>query len=115
MVMLGIQRIRSIVTNKWVILIYTCTRALVPLVALVAQLGKNLPAVQEAGFHPWVRKILWRRKWQPTPVLFPGEVHGQRSQAVCSSWDCRESDMTVRLSLSLFQTLYWFMPSISAI
>ena len=20
------------------------------------------------GFHPWVRKIPWRRKWQPTPV-----------------------------------------------
>ena len=21
------------------------------------------------GFNPWVRKILWRRKWQPTPVF----------------------------------------------
>ena len=30
-------------------------------------------------FSPWVRKILWRRKWQPTPVFFPGESHGQRS------------------------------------
>ena len=25
------------------------------------------------GFNPWVRKIPWRRKWQPTPVLLPGE------------------------------------------
>ena len=24
-------------------------------------------------FHPWVRKIPWRRKWQPTPVLLPRE------------------------------------------
>ena len=24
------------------------------------------------GFDPWVRKILWRRKWQPTPVFLPG-------------------------------------------
>ena len=24
-------------------------------------------------FGPWVRKILWRRKWQPTPVFLPGE------------------------------------------
>ena len=25
------------------------------------------------GFHPWVRKILWRRAWQPTPVFLPGK------------------------------------------
>ena len=31
------------------------------------------------GFKPWVRKILWRRKWQPTPVFFPGKSHGQKS------------------------------------
>ena len=31
--------------------------------------------------HPWVRKILWRRRWQPTPVFSPGEFHGQRSLA----------------------------------
>ena len=28
------------------------------------------------GFNPWVRKIAWRRKWQPTPVFSPGEFHG---------------------------------------
>ena len=28
------------------------------------------------GFKPWVRKILWRRAWQPTPVFLPGESHG---------------------------------------
>ena len=46
---------------------------------LVAQSVKNPPAVQEMGFDPWVRKIPWRRKWQPTPVFLPGESHGQRS------------------------------------
>ena len=30
-------------------------------------------------FDPWVRKIPWRRAWQPTPVFLPGESHGQRS------------------------------------
>ena len=30
------------------------------------------------GFDPWVRKISWRRAWQPTPVFFPGESRGQR-------------------------------------
>ena len=42
--------------------------------------GKE-PACQcrRRGFHPWVRKILWRRKWQPILVFLPGESHGQRS------------------------------------
>ena len=31
------------------------------------------------GFHPWVRKIPWRMKWQPTPVFLPGEIQGQRT------------------------------------
>ena len=41
--------------------------------SLVAQMVKNLPAMQEAGFNPWVGKILWRSTWQPTPVFLPGE------------------------------------------
>ena len=36
------------------------------------------------GFDPWVRKIPWRRAWQPTPVFMPEESHGQRSLADCS-------------------------------
>ena len=28
------------------------------------------------GFDPWVRKIAWRREWQPTPVFLLGESHG---------------------------------------
>ena len=35
------------------------------------------------GFSPWVRKILWRRAWQPTPVSLPGEFHGRRSLVGC--------------------------------
>ena len=31
------------------------------------------------GSNPWIRKIPWKRKWQPTPVFLPGESHGQRS------------------------------------
>ena len=33
----------------------------------------KLSVIQETGFDPWVRKIPWRRKWQPTPVFLPGE------------------------------------------
>ena len=31
---------------------------------------------KRCGFDPWVRKIPWRREWQPTPVFLPGETHG---------------------------------------
>ena len=34
---------------------------------------------KRCGFDPWVRKIPWRRKWQPTPVFLPAKYHGQRS------------------------------------
>ena len=46
---------------------------------LVAQMVKNLPAMRETLVHPWVRKIPWKRKWQPTQVFLPGKSHGQRS------------------------------------
>ena len=45
-------------------------------------------------FDPWVGKIPWRRKWQPTPVFLPGESHGQRSMMGYSPWCRKESDMT---------------------
>jgi len=35
----------------------------------------------------------WRIAWQPTPVFLPGESHGQRSLAVYSPLDLKESDM----------------------
>ena len=38
--------------------------------------------------------IYWRRKWQPTPVLLPGESHGQGSLAGSGPWGRRESDTT---------------------
>ena len=50
------------------------------------------------GFDSWVRKIPWRRKWQPTPVFLPGEAHGQRSLVGYSPWGRKESDTTKRLS-----------------
>ena len=33
-------------------------------------------------------RVVWRRQWQPTPVLLPGESHGQRSLVGCSPWGC---------------------------
>ena len=39
-------------------------------------------------FDPWVGKILWRRKWQPTPVFMPGKSHRQRGLVGYSPWGC---------------------------
>ena len=52
------------------------------------------------GFDPWVRKIPWRRKWQPTPVLLPGKSHRWRSLVGYSPWGHKESDTTERLHFS---------------
>ena len=40
-------------------------------------------------FDPWFGKILWRRAWQPTPVVMPRETVGQRSLAGYSPGGCR--------------------------
>ena len=50
------------------------------------------------GFNPWVRKIPWRRKCQPTPVFLPGKSHGQKRLAGYSSWSRKELDTTEQLS-----------------
>ena len=49
------------------------------------------------GFDPWVRKIPWRRKWQPALVLLPGKYHWWRSLVGYSLWGHKEKDMTERL------------------
>ena len=45
-------------------------------------------------FDPWIKKIPWRKEWQPTPVLLPGQSHGQRSLVGYSPWGRTELDMT---------------------
>ena len=47
--------------------------------------------------HPWVRKIPWRRKWQPTPVFLPGKSYGQRSLVGYNPQGRKESDTTEQL------------------
>ena len=54
----------------------------------------SLLAMQETWVQSQVRKIPWRRKWQPTPVFLPGKSHGQRSLVGYSPWGHKESDMT---------------------
>ena len=69
-----------------------------------------------ATWKSWVRKIPWRREWQPTPVFLPGKSQGLRSLAGYSSWGRKELDATEQLILllslsfhylSLMDWLYW--------
>ena len=46
------------------------------------------------GLDSWVRKIPWKRTWQPTPVFLIGESHGQRSLVGYSPQGRKELDMT---------------------
>ena len=63
------------------------------LIGLPRQISGKEPSCQ-SSFDPWLGKIPWRKKWQPTPIFLPGEDNGQRSLAGYSPWDHRESDMT---------------------
>ena len=54
---------------------------------------------KKCGFNPWVRKILWKRKWQSTPVFLPGKSHGQRNLVGYSPWGLKESDMTDHIQM----------------
>ena len=44
---------------------------------------------RRCGFDPWVGKIPWSRKWQPTLVFLPGESYGQRSLVGYNPWGLR--------------------------
>ena len=68
--------------------------------------GKNLPAMQETRFSPWVAKIPWRRKWQPIPVFLPGESLGQRSLVGYSPWGGKESDTNEWLTIPYYMNKY---------
>ena len=72
---------------------------------LVTQTVKSHLQCRRPRFDPWVGKMPWRRKWQPTPVFLPGEFHGRGSLVVYGPWGHNELDTAERLTLTLFRTL----------
>ena len=50
--------------------------------------------LRDAGWISGSGRYPWRRAWQPTLVLLPGESHGKRSLAGYSPWGCTELDPT---------------------
>ena len=57
-------------------------------------INKSIPIPIRRRFHPWVRKIPWRREQLSTSVFWPGEFH-----VLYGPWGHKESDTTERLSL----------------
>ena len=75
-------------------------------------LGKGLLSGKESAcqcrgheFDPWVGKIPWRRKWQPTPVFLTRKFLGQRSLVGYNLWGAKESDTTWWLNNSKFRQI----------
>ena len=87
---------------------------------------------RRCGFDPWVGKILWRRKRQPSPVLLPGKSHGYRSLAGYSLWGhwrvervfnmanyfSRHFLQVIQILLSFFRkipTSHWGIPTLNLV
>ena len=62
---------------------------------MVKNQSANAGDDRKFGFDPWVGKLPWRRKWQPTLRSLLGKSCGQRSLASYSPRGYREPDMTL--------------------
>ena len=65
------------------------------------------------GFDPCVGQIPWRRKWQPTPVLLPGNFHGWRSLVGYSPWGRKELHTTEQLHFLTFPFFLMVFPVVT--
>ena len=72
--------------------------------SLVSQMVRVCLQYWRPRFKPWVRKILWRRKWQATPV--PGKSHGWSSLAGYNSLGCKKVDTTEATSFHFILLTY---------
>ena len=95
--------------DSWVTKIFPSEGVSFPLqyscASLVVQTVKNLPAMWET----WVRSLDWEdpleRILQHTPVLLPGEPHGQRSLEGHSSWGRKESETNEGLGTQILPAM----------
>ena len=62
------------VQEEWTSLVVWWKRILLPM----------QETCRRQGFNPWIGKIPWNKKWQPTRIFLPAKSHGLRSLAGCS-------------------------------
>ena len=51
--------------------------------------SNSYPLSRRHSFDLWVRKIPWKRKWQPASLFLPGKSHVQRRLVSYSPWGCK--------------------------
>ena len=78
-------------------------------ITLVAQTVRRLPAMRRPGFDPWIGKVSWRRKWQPTPVFLPEESHGWKSLVGYSPWDRKELTRLSDFTSLMYSDGWWLL------
>jgi len=73
----------------WIVYIEIMTPCRIP-----RWLSGQCRSCRKHGLDPWVGRIPWRRKRQPTPVLLLEKFRGQRGLVGYSSWGCEKLDTT---------------------
>ena len=76
--------------QSWFQLVFHPTWHFTWMVLVVKESSFQRRRHKRCGLHPWIRKIPWKRKWQPTPIFLPGKFHEQRSLVGYSPWGCKE-------------------------
>ena len=74
--------------------------------AVVKNMAANTGDAGDVGSDRWVGKILWNRKWQPTPVSLPRNFHGEKNLEGYNPWDCKELDTKVSLIVLSFSLIF---------
>ena len=75
--------VKHLVTHKWQLI------AIFPVGSPSKESACSAGDVKSREFDPWVRKMPWRRKWQPAPARLPEKAHGQSGGLPCTgprSW-----------------------------
>ena len=101
-----------------VIILYICIPFLLGLPKGLSGKASTCQCRSHSELSPWIRKIPWRRKWQPTPVFLPGKFHGQRSWAGYNPRGHKESDKPAWLSTHMVPSLLSLpspLPSLSLV
>ena len=104
--------LKLIFNTFWIFLFVLCHKTYVTVTFFVFAYGylgfpygwvvKNLPVADSCRFSPW------RRKWQPTPVFFPGEFHRQRSLVGYSPWGRKKLHTNNTFTFSQFLFIHFF-------
>ena len=73
-------------------------------------LPNNSMMIWGPRFDPWVRKIPWRSKWQPTLVFLPEKSHAQRGLVCYSLKGCKSRTLKTKTQNCVLKSLISILP-----